>query len=39
MNFFKKCTAKPYLFLVIDCILESHNPLRLRKNTKTNHGN
>ena len=25
MNFYKKCTAKPYSFLVIDTILASDN--------------
>ena len=28
----KKCTAKPYTFLLIDATLASDNPLRLRKN-------
>ena len=28
MNFYEKCTAKPYSFLVIDCILVSDSPLR-----------
>ena len=32
MNLYKKCTAKPYSFLVIDATLASDNPLRLRKN-------
>ena len=32
MNFYKKCTAKPYSFLVIDATLASDNPLRFRKN-------
>ena len=32
INFYKKCTAKPYSFLVIDIILASDNPLRFRKN-------
>ena len=32
MNLYKKCTAKPYPFLVIDTTLESDNPLRSRKN-------
>ena len=32
MNRFKKCTAKPYSFLVIDTTLESDDPLRFRKN-------
>ena len=26
MNIYKKCTAKPYSFLVIDAILASDNP-------------
>ena len=29
---YKKCTAKPYCFLVIDTILSLDNPLRFRKN-------
>ena len=29
---YKKCTAKPYSFLVIDTTLESNNPLHFRKN-------
>ena len=32
MNFYKKCTAKPYSFLVIDATLASDNPSRFRKN-------
>ena len=32
MNLHKKCTAKPYSFLVIDAILASDNTLRFRKN-------
>ena len=32
MNLYKKCTAKPYYFLVIDATLASDNPLRFRKN-------
>ena len=32
MNFYKKCTAKPYSFLVIDTALVSDNSLRFRKN-------
>ena len=32
MNLYKKCTAKPYSFLVIDYTLASDNPLRFRKN-------
>ena len=32
INIYKKCTDKPYLFLVIDTILPSNNPLRFRKN-------
>ena len=27
MNLYKKCTAKPYSFLVIDATLASDNPL------------
>ena len=32
MNLHKKCTAKPYSFLVIDATLASDNPLNFRKN-------
>ena len=32
MNLYKKCTAKPYSFLIIDATLASDNPLRFRKN-------
>ena len=32
MNLYKKFTAKPYSFLVIDTTLASDNPLRFRKN-------
>ena len=32
MNLYKKCTAKPYSFLVIDATLASDNTLRFRKN-------
>ena len=32
MNLYKKCTAKPYSFLVIDATLASDNSLRFRKN-------
>ena len=32
MNLYKKCTAKPYLFLAIDTTLASDNSLRFRKN-------
>ena len=32
MNLYKKCTAKPYSFLVIDNTLPSDNPLHFRKN-------
>ena len=32
MNLYKKCTAKPYFFLVIDAALASNNILRFRKN-------
>ena len=31
MNLYKKCTEKPYSFLVIDTTLASDNPLRFRK--------
>ena len=32
MNLYKKCTAKPYSFLVIDATLALGNPSRFRKN-------
>ena len=32
MNIYKKCTAKPYSFLVNDTTLASDDPLRFRKN-------
>ena len=32
INIYKKCTDKPYSFLVIDTTLPSNNPLRFRKN-------
>ena len=32
MNLYKKCTAKPYSFFVIDATLASDNPSRFRKN-------
>ena len=32
MNLSKRCTAKPYLFLVIDTTLASDNSSRFRKN-------
>ena len=32
LKIFKKCTAKPYSFLVNDTTLPSDDPLRLRKN-------
>ena len=32
MNLYKKCTAKPYSFLVIDTTLAPDSPLRFRKN-------
>ena len=31
MNLYKKCTVKPYSFLVIDATLASDNPSRFRK--------
>ena len=34
MNLWKKFTAKPYLFLVIDITLVSDDPLRFRKYLK-----
>ena len=44
MNLYKKCSAKPYSYLVIDATLASDNPSRFGKNLrilekKTNHGN
>ena len=32
MNLYKKCTEKPYTFLVIDATLASDNASRFRKN-------
>ena len=32
VNIYKKCTDKPYSFLVSDTTLASDNPLRFRKN-------
>ena len=32
MNLYKKCTAKPYSFLVIDATLGADNSSRFRKN-------
>ena len=32
INLYKKCTAKPYHFLVIDATLASDNPSRFKKN-------
>ena len=32
MNFYKKCIAKAYSFLVIDTTLALDNPLHFRKN-------
>ena len=32
INIYKKCTDKPYLFLVNDTALSSDDPLRFRKN-------
>ena len=32
MNLYKKYTAKPYSFLVIDATFESDNPSRFRQN-------
>ena len=32
MKFYKKCSAKPYSFLVNDATLPSDNPLSFRKN-------
>ena len=32
INLFKKCTSKPYSFLVVDATLASDNHLRFRKN-------
>ena len=32
MNLYKKCSSKPYSFLIIDATLVSDNPVRFRKN-------
>ena len=41
LNLYKKCTAKPYSFLVIDSTLASDNASRFRKNIleRINHDN
>ena len=39
ISLYKKCTVKPYSFLVTDATLASDNPLCFRKNIKTNHNN
>ena len=39
INFYKKCTGKPYSFFVIDATVASDNLLRFIKNKKTNHHN
>ena len=40
IEIYRKCTDKPYSFLVIDTTLPSNNPLRFRKNLNiTNHDN
>ena len=36
MNLYKKCTAKPYSFLVIDTTPASDNPLHFTKNLLEN---
>ena len=36
---YKKCTGKPYLFLVIDTTIPSDDPLRFRKNLNNNNNN
>ena len=38
MNLYKKCTAKPYYFLIIDTALASDN-FSFRKNVKVSHDN
>ena len=32
IKIYKKCTVKPYSFLVPDAMLASHNPSRFREN-------
>ena len=39
MNLYKKSTAKPHYFLVIDTTYASDNLLSFRKNIKTNRDN
>ena len=39
MNLYKKCTEKPYSFLVIDTTTESGNLLRFRKNFQKEYKN
>ena len=36
---YKKCTGKPYSFLVIDTTIPSDDPLRFRKNLNNNNNN
>ena len=40
IEIYRKCTDKPFSFLVIDTTFPSNNPLRFRKNLNiTNDGN
>ena len=39
INLYKKCTAKPFSFLVTGATLASDNLLRFRKNINTSHAN
>ena len=39
MNIYKKCTAQPYSFLVIDTTFALDNPSHFRKNIKTSYDN
>ena len=38
IEIYRKCTDKPYLFLVIDTTLPSNIPLRFRKNLNITNG-
>ena len=39
MNLYKKYTAKPYYFLVIDTTMPSDNPISFRKNLSKEYKN
>ena len=39
IEIYRKCTVKPYSFLVIDTTLSSNNPLKFRKNLNITNDN